>query len=402
VNLRTIPPAASPITLRDLVNGLKGVGSGAARERLEREIRQYFGADFVLLVSSGKAAFFLILMGLKRLAGRRKVIIPAYTCFSVPSAVRRAGLEVVPCDVREDTLDFDFDRLGALLDDGTLCVVPTHLFGIPSDIDRVRELCRGKNIYVVEDAAQAMGAEHRGRKLGTAGDAAFFSLGRGKNITCGSGGIVLTSSPEIADALRDCISEVEDVPPFEYLLDILAAFSMALFLHPNLYWFPKCIPFLGLGETRYCPDFPVRKLTGFKAGLLRDWEGKLERFNRSRSVSADYYLDSLGPASELYYMRGYPYNRFPVLLRGPESKARVRSEGDRVGISPMYPTPVHRIPELAGTIDASRYDGAEAIAATLVTLPTHVLLKDGDRRRVVEMLRGGIKKVASAGSGRPQ
>jgi dTDP-4-amino-4,6-dideoxygalactose transaminase len=49
-----------------------------------------------------------------------------------------------------------------------------------------------------------------------------------------------------------------------------------------------------------------------------------------------------------------------------------------------------------------RYDGAEAIAATLVTLPTHVLLKDGDRRRVVEMLRGGIKKVASAGSGRPQ
>jgi hypothetical protein len=125
---------------------------------------------------------------------------------------------------------------------------------------------------------------------------------------------------------------VEDVPPFEYLLDILAAFSMALFLHPNLYWFPKCIPFLGLGETRYCPDFPVRKLTGFKAGLLRDWEGKLERFNRSRSVSADYYLDSLGPASELYYMRGYPYNRFPVLLRGPESKARVRRRRP-VGIS---------------------------------------------------------------------
>jgi dTDP-4-amino-4,6-dideoxygalactose transaminase len=79
------------------------------------------------------------------------VIYTAYTCFTVPSAVRRAGLEVVPCDVREDTLDFDFDRLEALLDDGTLCVVPTHLFGVPSDIDRVRSFAGRKGIYVVED-----------------------------------------------------------------------------------------------------------------------------------------------------------------------------------------------------------------------------------------------------------
>jgi dTDP-4-amino-4,6-dideoxygalactose transaminase len=104
-------------------------------------------------------------------------------------------------------------------------------------------------------------------------------------------------------------------------------------------------------------------------------------------------MESLGPASDRrYYKKGYPYNRFPVLLRRPESKEKVSSEGDRAGISPMYPSPVHRIPELAGTIDVAGYEGAEAIAAALVTLPTHALLKDGDRRRVVELLENGMGK----------
>ena len=76
---------------------------------------------------------------------------------------------------------------------------PTHLFGIPSDVDRTRRICEEKGIFLVEDAAQAMGVEHGGRKLGTLGDVGFFSLGRGKNISCGSGGIILTSSADIAE-----------------------------------------------------------------------------------------------------------------------------------------------------------------------------------------------------------
>src|SRR5918996_838299 len=76
-----------------------------------------------------------------------------------------------------------------------------HLFGVPSDIERIRTLCRARGIFVVEDAAQAMGAEFNGRKLGTGADVGIFSLGRGKNITCGSGGIVLTNSDRIAEAI---------------------------------------------------------------------------------------------------------------------------------------------------------------------------------------------------------
>lgn len=121
------------------------------------------------------------------------MVIPAYTCFSVPSAVVKAGLDVALCDLDASTFDFDYRLLEAAVNEKTLCVIPSHLFGIPSEMDRVNAICREKGVYVVEDAAQAMRGPTKG-KLGTLGDVGFFSLGRGKNITCGSGGIIVTNS----------------------------------------------------------------------------------------------------------------------------------------------------------------------------------------------------------------
>ena len=89
-----------------------------AARKLENEIREYYGAKYVFTVSSGKAALFLILTGLKTVSKRRKVIIPAYTCYSVPSAIVKAGLDAIPCDMRPETLDYDFEKLQIAADDG--------------------------------------------------------------------------------------------------------------------------------------------------------------------------------------------------------------------------------------------------------------------------------------------
>ena len=163
---RAIPPSAAPISCTELLHGFLGIMKKGTEAKLEKEIKKYFGAAHVFLASSGKAALFLILSGLKCLTGKKKVIIPAYTCFSVPSAIRLAGLEIVLCDIEPGTLDFDFSRLKSLIDDDTLCVISTHLFGIPADTTKVSDLCEKRKIFVVEDAAQAMGAVHGWRKLG--------------------------------------------------------------------------------------------------------------------------------------------------------------------------------------------------------------------------------------------
>ncbi|MBE0669596.1 MAG: aminotransferase class I/II-fold pyridoxal phosphate-dependent enzyme, partial [Anaerolineales bacterium] len=180
---RAIPPAAAPISWTELIHGFQGIVNRETEANLEEELKEYFRTGHAFLTSSGKAALFLILSALKTLSGKTKVIIPAYTCFSVPSAIRLAELEIVLCDLQPGTFDFDYSSLERLIDDDVLCIVPTHLFGIPADLQKVRELCGNRKIFIVEDAAQAMGAEFKGKKLGTFGDAGIFSLGRGKNIT---------------------------------------------------------------------------------------------------------------------------------------------------------------------------------------------------------------------------
>jgi dTDP-4-amino-4,6-dideoxygalactose transaminase len=104
---KTISPAAAPVSARDLFRGISGLFGDGYLGKLEDEIRGYFGSEFVFLASSGKAALFLILKGLSLLRSRKKVLIPAYTCYSVPSAIVKSGLEIALCDVDPETLDFE-------------------------------------------------------------------------------------------------------------------------------------------------------------------------------------------------------------------------------------------------------------------------------------------------------
>ncbi len=384
---RTIPPAAAPISAGDLFRGISG-GSGVAKsEKIEKEIGAYFGAESVFLVSSGKAALALILKGLSSIRTRKKVLIPAYTCYSVPSAVVNAGLEIELCDLDPETLDFDYAQLERLAGGDTLCIVSTHLFGIPSDVDRVRRICEERGIFLVEDAAQAMGVESAGRNLGTLGDAGFFSLGRGKNITCGSGGIILTSSREIGESIRKYHRELGKEPAGEYLRSIAEAIFMKIFLNPSLYWFPKGLPFLGIGETKFDPDFPLYRLSGFKAGILASWREKMEEYTRCRLMKGRYYLDALRLRKGWkIHSADIPYLRFPVYAKDPDAKIRTCDRYGDLGVSPMYPDSVNRIVDLRDKFGEARYPGAERIAQRLMTLPTHVFVRRIDMDRICQAL----------------
>src|SRR6266704_77719 len=165
---RTLPPAATPIGVREFVSGVRGIFRGRQElDRFRSELKEHFGVKYCFLVSSGKAAFTLILLALKELfPDRDDVLIPAFTCYSVPSSVVRAGLRIRLGDLRPDSLDFDFAQLSAMLSEapptqtearpsggagespvdprkGTesygdsikrvLAIVPTHLFGYPAD-----------------------------------------------------------------------------------------------------------------------------------------------------------------------------------------------------------------------------------------------------------------------------
>jgi perosamine synthetase len=385
---RTMPPAAAPLRWRDLWNGLIGVFRGERYLRkFEDEIKAYFEVKHVFPISSGKAALFLILRSLKSLSPEKhEVLIPAYTCFSVPSAVVKAGLKLALCEIDRSTLNLDPKLLESVIKNDTLCVVPAHLFGNPSEMNEINRIAKAKDIFVVEDAAQAMGGLYQGRKLGTLADVGFFSLGRGKNITCGSGGIIVTNSDRIASCIKESYSEIEKPAFYEVLKELLKALAMKIFIHPMLYWLPSKLSFLRLGETLFYKDFPIMRLSGVQAGILRNWRERLEE-------STHIHLERTALFSkELQLFRAKdgmtPYLRLPIIAETRELKEKVigRSREQGMGISTMYPTPINEIKEIRNRLNGREFASAKFVAERLFTLPTHHFVEERDVRRISALL----------------
>lgn len=433
---RTLPPAASPIYPRDILSGIKGIFRGKKElERFESELEEYFRVKHCFLVSSGKAALTLILQALKELyPDRDEVLIPAFTCYSVPSSTVRAGLKVKPCDIDPDTLDFDFNQLSKLLSqcpsakasndhselflynqqttslpqarrssneavlqpnassNRLLAIIPVHLFGLPADIARLRKIVNDPEITIVEDAAQTMGAEWNGKKLGTLGDVSFFSLGRGKAISTVEGGIILTDRGDISEKIRVQMEEVPHYSIFGLLALFFNGIALSFFMHPTRFWLPKSLPFLKLGDTIYNPHFKMRKMSAFQAGLARTWRGKLKALKEIRrrnsrkwtSVSkAEYlhcYCSENGAVPDMI--------RYPVRIDNEAIRAKLLRESERMGLGIMftYPNSIDGIQELRDNFQGLDYPVAKEIAHQMVTLPIHLFVSQKDKAEILALI----------------
>jgi len=388
---RTIPPAAAPLHLKDIFSGIAGIFSGRKTvRRFEDELKRAYCVRNCFAVSSGKAALVLILQALQELSPERdEVLIPAYTCYSVPSAIVRAGLRVRLCDMAAGSLDFDFNRLAEQLDNPRLlCVIPTHLFGLPADVERLKRLVSSRRIFVLEDAAQAMGGESNGRKIGTLGDVGLFSLGRGKAFSTVEGGLILTDNESIGLAIEKRLAAIAEYGAFDCLKLILYAVALSALIHPWVYWFPKLLPFLKLGETRFDPFFPIRRLSSFQAGMAKGWRTKIEEFIKIRSRNAN-NLAACGISLPGAFQGAIPeLIKFPFLTVDAEAKKMILHKSERIGlgISDGYPDSIDGINGLECLSDYKEFPGARELALRMVSLPIHPLINEHDTRKIAHLL----------------
>jgi dTDP-4-amino-4,6-dideoxygalactose transaminase len=344
-------------------------------------------------VSSGKSALTLILRALTDLSpSRNEVIIPAFTCYSVPSSVLRARLKIGLCDLARDSLELDPAGLSGALSEHTLAVVPTHLYGIAADVSRVRQLIGTRGVAIVEDAAQAMDESLDGRKLGTLGDAGFFSLGRGKALCTVEGGVILTDRDDLAQALRARLDEVPEYQTGALFALVVKALALATLTHPLLFWIPRALPFLRLGETLFEKDFAVRKMSPFQAGLTLDWQRRLQTMRETRKANAMQWLAVLKEAGEpdsgLVRTPCPGVVRFPARIRDHGRRSDLLREAERqgAGIAPSYPRSINRLDELRDEIRAQDCPAGERCARELVTLPTHGYVRKRDVAAIRELL----------------
>jgi len=172
---------------------------------LEKEIAEYCGAKYGIGVASGSDAILLALMAYNIGSGD-KVITTPYTFFSTAGSIARLGAEPVFVDIEPDTFNIDPNGIEAVLKKDKAgkikAIMPVHLFGRAANMTAIKKLAAKKGIPVIEDAAQAIGTEYKGKRVGAIGNIGCFSFYPTKNLGgFGDGGMVTTNSKRLADKL---------------------------------------------------------------------------------------------------------------------------------------------------------------------------------------------------------
>ena len=170
-------------------------------EEFEENFAGYCWCKYGVSTTSGTTALHLALESLNIKKGD-EVIIPASTIIATAFAVLYCGATPVLVDAEQETWNTNVDQVEEKITNRTKAILPVHIYGHPCDMDPIMKLARERDLYVVEDAAEAHGAEYKGRKAGGIGDVGCFSFYANKIITTGEGGMVVTNDEEIAERAK--------------------------------------------------------------------------------------------------------------------------------------------------------------------------------------------------------
>lgn len=172
-------------------------GNGPICKRVQRQMQEMFDVKHVLLTPSCTLALEMAMLVLGIGPGD-EVIMPSFTFVSTANCVVLRGAKPVFAEIKPDTLNIDPDDIRRRITSHTKAIIPMHYAGVGCDMDAIMEIAAEHSLYVVEDAAQGVGALYKGQYLGTIGDIGCYSFHGTKNITCGEGGTFLTNDDELA------------------------------------------------------------------------------------------------------------------------------------------------------------------------------------------------------------
>ena len=291
-----------------------------------------------------------------------EVIVPTVTYIATANAVRYCGATPVFVDVTEGTLNLDPELIERAITPKTKGIIPVHLYGHPADMEAINRVAKRHGLWVVEDAAEAHGAEVNGRRVGTLGTCATFSFFGNKIVTTGEGGMVTTDDDELAAKLR--LYKGQGVDP------------------ERRYWF-KVVGY------NY-------RMTNIQAAIGLAQMEHIDEALAYREKLAGWYNEDLNDISDALVLPATAtwakqvYWMYNVLLKsgGDARRDAVMKALDAQGIE-TRPTfyPMHVLPPYA---EPKEYPVADLWSARGINLPTHQDLSRDDVRRVTQALRQAI------------
>lgn len=332
----------------------------------EDEFSAYSGAAFGCGVNSGTSALHLALLAAGVGQGDEVITVP-FTFVATVSAIHYTGAKTVFVDVDPETFTMSPDAIEQAITSRTKAIVPVHLYGQPADMDPILAIARKHGLVVIEDAAQAHGAEYKGRRIGSLGDLGCFSFYPGKNLGAyGEAGMVVTSNPEFARTIR----MLRDWGAEKKYHHVLKGYNY--------------------------------RMEGIQGAVLRVKLRHLESWTEARRTAARRYDELLiGTAFNAPFVRQDVRHVFHVYAirtqRREELQAWLSAQGVQSGIH--YPIPVHLLPAFEDLgYKAGEFPNAEAAAAEVLSLPMYPELTAANQQRVVSALRAFVEAAAGGNS----
>jgi dTDP-4-amino-4,6-dideoxygalactose transaminase len=354
----------------------------------------YYGSGAEALAAAIKAIINL------RNIDAPEVILPAYSCPEVVSAIIYAQARPVLVDLEPDSLQMDRRKIKFKITSNTIAIIAINLFGIQVNINSIRNIIDNNKIIIIEDSAQYFPSSHNHNNW--QGDIVILSFGRGKPVSLLGGGVILTKNIQLQKTLKyeAGIPKVKKSGSHIRLLVKLKLYN--LFLSPYLFWLPSSLPFLSLGETIFKPLKTISKIDSDIVNLLPSNINKYQLLTLDIQKQIHNKLNNINNAKiidlpEKYFGSNIPQLiRYPILIKDAVIRDHLYDclSKKGLGVTKMYQSILPSIPGLEELLkDQGEFPNATNFANTLLTFPSH----NGVKLRHVTLLGEILSKYMSEG-----
>lgn len=310
---------------------------GSYVQKFEHEVADYLGVKHAIGCASGTDALVLGLRACNVCPGDEVITTP-FTFFATAEAIASIGAIPVFVDIKQDDYTIDPDKIGEVITDKTKAILPVHIFGAVCDMDRINKIAKEHGLKVIEDGAQAIGSEYKGRKVGTLGDVGCFSFYPTKNLGgCGDGGMVTTNSDELSvilHAFREHGSGQAGAKALELLEGTREEMDTSEIV-TELYNPYKYFNYL-IGYNS--------RLDAVQASILSIKLKHLEEYNEKRAHIAELYLKRLtDKIKRPIYSKDNKtcWHQFVICTDYKQELCRYLAEHE-IGSGTFYPVPLHQ------------------------------------------------------------
>lgn len=350
----------------------------------------------------GRVALYAILQSMEINKGD-EVILPGFTCVAVSNAIIYLGAKPVYVDIDPETYNIDPFKIEEKITKKTKAIISQHTFGIPADMDKILDIAKRHNLFVIEDSCHALGSKYKGKQVGSFGDAAFFSSQWSKPITTGLGGWAKINNQELLKRFKKIYSTYSLPTLRENLLLKLYYHIYSIFFKPEFFWFAqdtyRFVSRLGLAigsssQDELKCDMPVayqKKMSRWQEVLLSKKISKIDEFNAHRMKISFIYKKYLGEngINQVNLSEDYDpiFLRYPIKVRN-KVKILIEARKQRIELGDWFVSPVH--PLLDGMEKVNYIKGccknAEKICGEVINLPTHVMIEPDIAVKTIDFL----------------